>query len=182
MKHVFLKLTIIYLLTPVSGIGQETTNQSEFYILERLPEWFIEQSSLTGIDFRENYIIDNRLNPLYLEADFNGDGTLDIAISIRQKTSGKFGFAIVHGESNEVFIIGAGTKVSNGLSDDMTYIDIWDINRKKINEAGLNEETGTGERGELILSNPSLQIEKSGLGGGQIYWNGNQYAYFHQTC
>lgn len=64
----------------------------------------------------------------------------------------------------------------------MNYIDIWKINRNEINEAGLEENTGTGTKGELILKNPSLQIEKSELGGGLIYWDGMKYAYFHQTC
>jgi hypothetical protein len=46
---------------------------------------------------------------------------------------------------------------------------------------GLDEEGNTLE-GFLILENPSSEILKAELGGGLIYWNGTEYAYFHQTC
>ncbi|UTW64778.1 hypothetical protein KFE94_08750 [bacterium SCSIO 12643] len=152
------------------------------FILDRLPDWVLKSNVLNGISLLNKYKIDKRLNPLYHEADFNGDGNLDVALSIEQINTGKKGFAIIHGVTKEIYILGAGLKIKNGLSDDMGYVDIWKINRKKINEPGLEENTGTGEKGELILDLPSLQIEKSDLGGGQIYWDGKTYAYFHQTC
>lgn len=170
------------LFCSISGISQENDNQTEFYIQSRLPEWILEYNLFDGLTFQEDYIFDNRLNPLYLEADFNGDGNLDIAIPIKQKKNENVGFAIIHGTTKEVYIIGAGTQIKNGLSDDMSYIDIWKINRNIINEPGLEESTGKGKKGELILKNPSLEIQKSEVGGGQIYWDGNEYAYFHQTC
>lgn len=173
---------LILILTAFSVIAQDSDEQTEYFILERLPEWFIKDNPLNGLELKDNYIFDNRMNPLYLEADFNGDGIFDIAIPIKNKTNESLGFAIIHGKTNEIFIIGAGTKIKNALSDNLDYVDIWKINRKKINEPGLEENTGTEEKGELILKNPSMQIEKSELGGGQIYWNGKEYAYFHQTC
>ncbi len=157
-------------------------SNTEFYIQERLPEWFLNTATLNGVDFQEEYEFDNRLNPLYLEADFNGDTNIDIVIPIKQKENGKVGFAIIHGETYEIFIIGAGKEVKNGLSDNMSYIDIWKINRKKSNEPGLDENGEINKNGPLILKNPSIQVEKSEVGGGQIYWDGNEYIYFHQTC
>jgi len=156
--------------------------KSEFFIYERLPDWFLKTKILNGIKLKNDFKLDNRLNPFYLEADYNGDGNIDIAIPIIEIKTEKVGFAIIHRKTNDIYIIGAGTKVKNGLSDDMSYIDIWKVNREKINEAGLEENTGSGKKGELIIENASLQIEKSEVGGGQIYWNGNEYAYFHQTC
>lgn len=161
---------------------EDDFSKSEFFIYERLPDWLLKSNLFNGIKLKNEYQLDNRLNPLYLEADYNGDGNIDIAIPIKEIKTKKAGFVIIHGTSNKFYIIGAGVKVKNGLSDDMDYINIWKVNRKKINEAGLEENTGTGAKGELIINNPSLQIEKSELGGGQIYWNGNEYAYFHQTC
>jgi len=157
-------------------------SNSAFYIQERLPNWFLELEILKGKKFQNDYEIDNRLNPLYLEADFNGDDIIDIAIPIKQSKSQKVGFAIIHGQTNEVFIIGAGTEVKNGLSDDMSYIDIWKVNRKANNEPGLDENGDIDKNGPLILENPSMQLEKSEVGGGQVYWNGKGYVYFHQTC
>ena len=154
----------------------------DFYIQERLPEWFLKLDILNGTKLQNDYEFDNRLNPLYLEADFNGDDIIDIAIPIKQTKSQKVGFAIIHGQTNEVFIIGAGTVIKNGLSDDMSYIDIWKVNRRRSNEPGLDENGDINKNGPLILKNPSIQLEKSEVGGGQIYWNGKEYVYFHQTC
>ncbi len=162
--------------------SEEVVLNLEYYIVERLPEWFLETRTLDGIVLMNEYEVDDRLNPLYLEADFNGDDRLDIAVPIRHKKSDKEGLAIIHGETGDIHIIGAGIQIKNGLSDDMSIIDIWKINRKEKNEVGVEENTGTGEKGELILNAPSLQVEKSEVGGGQIYWNGKEYAYFHQTC
>lgn len=155
---------------------------TDWFIHERLPNWVVESDILKRVEEKDAYEIENSMNPFYLEADFNGDGHFDIALQISHTKTGKVGFIIIHGETNEIHVIGAGTKIKNGLTDDMSYIDIWKINRNKINEPGIDENSGTGEKGTLILNNPSLQIEKSELGGGQIYWNGKEYAYFHQTC
>ena len=155
---------------------------SESYIIERLPNWLLEKEIIKELIISESYKLENRLNPLYLEEDFNGDLILDIAVPIFEISTGKKGFAIIHGKTFEIFIVGAGNLVQNGLSDNMDYIDIWTINREKINEPGIEEETGNGEDGKLILENKSIKIAKSELGGGQIYWNGKNYAYFHQTC
>jgi len=168
------------LLFTMTTLGQNSP--SEYYITERLPDWFIEAKILDGLTLQGAYQFDTRLNPLYLEADFNGDKHIDVAIPIKKMSSGKVGFAIIHSKTNQVFIIGAGTHIPNGISDNMGYIDIWKVNRKSVNQPGVDESTGTGEKGELMLKNPSLQIEKSEIGGGQIYWDGKQYAYFHQTC
>jgi hypothetical protein len=161
---------------------KEDFSKTEFYIKERLPEWFLKMELLNGIEFQEEYEFDNRLNPLYLEEDFNGDGNIDLAIPIKQKKTDKVGFAIIHGRTNEIFIVGAGTEIKNGLSDNMSYIDIWKINREKKNEPGLDENGEIDKNGPLILESPSMQVEKSDVGGGQIYWNGTEYVYFHQTC
>jgi hypothetical protein len=128
-----------------------------------------------------DYVFDNRLNPLYLEEDFKRDAHFDLAIPIKHLQNQKVGFAIAHGETKEIYFVGAGTSIKNGLSDNMNYIDLWRINRSSQNMPGLDEEGNTLE-GFLILENPSSEILKAELGGGLIYWNGTEYAYFHQTC
>lgn len=142
----------------------------------------LESKIINQLIINKSYKIENRLNPLYLEADFNGDGILDIAIPIYEINTNKKGIVIIHGKTFEVYILGAGKSFKNSLGDDQSYIDIWRVNHKKENKPGVEEETGNGENGILILENPSIEIEKSELGSGQIYWNGKEYAYFHQTC
>ncbi len=155
---------------------------AEFYFNESLPDWLIESNILEESLLTDKFEFSSRLNPFYLEADFNGDGNNDVAIPISEIDTEKDSFAIIHGTINTIYIIGAGNKVKNALSDDLSYIDIWKVNRKKTNKPGLEENTGTGDKGELIIETPSLNIEKSEIGGGLMYWTGSEYAYFHQTC
>lgn len=168
--------------TPEFNLEEEFEEVSDFYVMSRLPEWFVELGLLQQLKLEEVYLFDDRLNLLYLEADFDGDGHLDIALPIKHIQNKKRGFAIIHGQTAEIHIIGAGIKISNGLSDDLNSADIWKVNRKKVNQPGLDETTGNGEKGALLLDLPSLQIETAEIGGGLIYWNGKEYVYFHQAC
>lgn len=160
---------------------EDETNE-QWYICERLPEWFLEAEIAHELIIEEKYRIDNRLNPLYLEEDFNGDGFYDLALPIIEIASEKVGFVIIHGNTNEIFIVGAGIVIEGANSDDLTYIDIWRINREKVNAPGLDENGDVNPEGPLHTLYPSLEILKSEVGGGLIYWTGEGYAYFHQTC
>lgn len=160
----------------------DSLTKSDIKIKQRIPNWVLRSHSFNGLLIDNQYKIEDRLNPVFLEADFNGDGFIDVAVPIYEIETTKKGYAIVHGETLEIFILGAGQLFKNALSDNQDYIDFWRINTTKINEPGVEEETGTGENGTLILTNPSIEIEADEVGGGQIYWDGKEYAYFHQTC
>ena len=103
---------------------QNDHHLTEYYMYERLPDWVLESGLLEGKVIKNEYQFDNRLNPLYLEEDFNGDGHLDIIIPVKEISSYKVGFAVIHGTTNEIFLIGAGKEIKNGLSDNMSYITI----------------------------------------------------------
>jgi hypothetical protein len=165
----------------IAAEKQDDYRNSCLYIRDQLPAWLLKTGILDGIEIRGRYRVDNRMDTLYLEEDFNGDDFSDLIIPILETETGKAGFAIVHGKTNQLFIIGAGTEIKQGLSDNMNYVDIWRVNRDEICEPGLNENGEVDRRGALFLSNPSIQIETELIGGGQIYWNGKEYAYFHQT-
>ena len=158
-------------------------NDEKYVILESLPDWVNSTEVISDYKIKNKYSLDPRLNPFYLEEDFNGDGILDIALPIKEIISKKVGFAIIHGGKNEVFIVGAGKTIKNGLDDDPSYIDVWKLNREKENTG-----TDTDEQGDLIetapvfINQPSIHILKTELGGGLIFWNGKEYEYLHQTC
>lgn len=167
------------------SFNKKTTNidDDDNILRENLPDWLFEQEIISKGKINNQYQVDLRLKPIYIKEDFNGDNFEDIAFPIKDISSGKMGFVIVHRHSNEINIIGAGKTIKNALGDDMDYIDIWEISKEK-------EVTGTDvdENGDLIetpvifLKFPSIRIEKSELGGGLIFWNGTEYEYLHQTC
>jgi hypothetical protein len=133
---------------------------------------FILRNNLLGSKYRLDY----RMKPEAYEVDLNGGGTPDFVIQILEVSTGKKGFAVFHAEDKKIHIIGAGTTLEGDLSDNLEYINKWGINRKRKNEPGIDQTK------PLILKYPSIEIIKTESGGGQVYWNGKRYAYFHQSC
>src|SRR4029450_2352780 len=48
-----------------------------------------------------------RITLSYLEGDFNGDGKMDVAVLVKERSTRKLGIAIVHGPTGKVTILGA---------------------------------------------------------------------------
>src|SRR6266496_4633045 len=89
-----------------------------------IPESATRLFKTTGLD--RQYEFSSHLKPSYLSGDFDGDGQPDIAILVKQKSSGKIGSAVCHSSTNKVLFIGAGTKVGNG-GDNFDWMDIWNV-------------------------------------------------------
>lgn len=118
----------------------------------------------------KEYELSYRLNPSFLRGDFDGDGKVDVAALVRQRSTGKFGIAIVHGANNKVTILGAGTSIGNG-GDDFEWMDSWEIYSKD----GATKGTNTPKlRGDTLL------VSKSEAASGLIYWNGKRYVWLQQ--
>ena len=106
-----------------------------------------------------------KLDPFHLSGDFDGDGKPDVAIFVRDKTTGKTGIAISNSHTAKVFVVGAGTNLGNG-GDNFDWIDVWKVQPKK--------KSGPSMKGDGLL------VEKSESGGGLIYWNGVRYVWRQQ--
>ena len=70
----------------------------------------------------KDYEVSFRVNPFYLRGDFNGDGKIDLAVLVKQRSTGKLGIAIIHGATDKVTILGAGVGIGNG-GDDFEWMD-----------------------------------------------------------
>jgi hypothetical protein len=62
------------------------------------------------------------VNPFYLRGDFDGDGKIDLAVLVDQRSTGKSGIAIIHGVRSKVTILGAGVGIGSG-GDDFEWMD-----------------------------------------------------------
>ena len=54
------------------------------------------------------------VNPSYLEGDFDGDGKMDAAVLVKERSTGKLGIAIVDCPTGKVAILDAGIGIGNG--------------------------------------------------------------------
>ena len=128
---------------------------------------------LTNGSLGKEYDFSIRINPSYLEADFNGDGKIDIALLVTQRSTGKLGIAIVHGTAGKVTILGAGSAIANG-GDDFAWMDSWQVFSKGRAAHAASETSTPRLRGDALL------VEKSEAASALIYWNGKRYAWSQQ--
>ena len=100
------------------------------------------------------YELVQKLEPSFYVGDFNGDGTSDVALLIREKATSKVGIAIIEGKEEKITIVGAGKSFGNG-GDDFSWMDVWSI-----------RHTGKVDR---------LYVAKSETASAVIYWDGSKY-------
>ena len=113
----------------------------------------------------------NGLHPSHFEADFNGDKKQDVAVLIRNKSSGKIGIAIILRDKG-VTILGAGTPFGNG-GDNFDWMNRWSISRKR--KVNVEADGGTP-----TLIGDALLVEKIDSASAIVFWNGKEYQWYQQ--
>ena len=167
-------LLLIFFLLIAAAVQSQTTN---------LPPWFLDAFRKKGLD--KKYTVTSFLKPNYLQTDFNGDGSPDIAVLITEKQTKKKGILLIHGKTNEHFVFGAGITFGDG-DDNFTWADKWSIYNKKIAyETQFDPKSGDILGGKKVkLLRPGLLVEDyedgAALAGVIIYWNGKKYIGIHQ--
>lgn len=131
------------------------------------------KKALTNSSFGKMYDLSLRMNPSYLEGDFNGDGKMDTAVLVKERSSGKFGIAVVNGTTGKVAIVGAGIDIGNG-GDDFEWMDSWRVYPKTRARHASTESSLRQLRGDALL------VEKSEAASALIYWNGKKYVWSQQ--
>jgi hypothetical protein len=150
---------------------------------EKFPSWFNEFLEHKALDKQYNITVDKK--PTAIEADFNRDGTPDIAVLVTEKVKGRKGILVVHGKSTTYHVFGAGKDFGSG-GDDFKWLAQWSLyTSKTASETLFDEETGDILGGkEIKLAGPAILVEDyedgAAVAGGIIYWNGKQYIWIHQ--
>lgn len=120
-----------------------------------------------------------------LKGDFNGDNKTDFASIVKNKNNQKIGVLILHNAvNNEIFVFGAGNEVSE--STNLNWIEVFEVLPKGeiVSPTLVDEETGDimgqdeSKNFKLIGNGIYMSVEES-HGGGIIFWNGNEYQWYH---
>lgn len=126
--------------------------------------------ALANESLAKKYELSYRLNPSYLRGDFDGDGKVDVAVLVKERSTGKIGIAIISGASNKVTILGAGTAIGNG-GDDFEWMDSWGVYSKDRIASGTSVPKLCGD---------ALLVSKDEAASALIYWNGKRYVWRQQ--
>jgi hypothetical protein len=105
-----------------------------------------------------------KLNPYYLQGDFDGDGQLDLAVQVENPTTHKRGVAIIHHRDLSICVLGAGHSFGNG-GDDFSWLWQWSVDEKAV----LRSPKARGHQ--------VLYVGKGDSAGGMIWWDGHQYVW-----
>jgi hypothetical protein len=159
MRFISTILTTASLTTLPCALPSQARDPLAMYRGGNLPTWAVKA---LGPQFQTQYEWYDRVNPFYQRGDFDGDGTTDVAILVRHRTTRKVGIAFVHRATGAVHVVGAGTSLGNG-GDDFTWLGVWRVD----DGAALREVPGF--RSEV------LYVEKPESAGGLIYWDGTKY-------
>jgi hypothetical protein len=125
-----------------------------------IPE--VVKKAITNGTVAKEYDVSLKIEPFYLQGNFNGDGKIDAAVLVKQRSTGKLGIAIVHGGTRKVAILGAGIGIGNG-GDDFEWMDYWEVYPKH-SVRGSSETTAPRLRGDALL------VGKSEAASALIYW------------
>jgi hypothetical protein len=155
----------------VAEPGNPTESQTPDAQLPLVPEP-VEKVIVHG-PLAKKYEVAFSINPFYLRGDFNRDGKIDVAVLVKQRSTGKSGIAIVHGGTSKVTILGAGTAVGNG-GDDFEWMDTWQV-YSKIRVAPGGDVTNVPH-----LRRDALLVGKSEAASALIHWNGKRYVWSQQ--
>jgi hypothetical protein len=131
------------------------------------------KSAITSGPFGKKYDLSFRVNPFYVRGDFNGDGETDVAVLVKQRSTGKLGIAIVYGTTNKVTVLGAGSGIGNG-GDDFDWMDSWQVYSKDRMAREAGETSSPHVRGDALL------VSKNEAASALIYWNGKRYVWLQQ--
>ena len=126
--------------------------------------------AITNGSLAKAYELSFRMNPFYLHGDFNGDSKADVAVLVKQRSTGKIGIAIIHGATDKVIILGAGNSIGNG-GDDFDWMDSWEI---------YSKSRPPSQTSLPRLHGDALLVGKSEAASALIYWNGKRYVWLQQ--
>jgi hypothetical protein len=163
----FAVVATLALLASESASAREPTWQEQ----QNLPPW--AQSIVAEQRFASTYALSTRINPYFLQGDFNGDSKPDLAVLIEHKTSAQQGIAILHAGASNPVIVGAGRSIGNGGAD-FSWLDAWSLHARQTVPPRAQDKKSPVLRGDALL------VQKLESASALIYWDGATYRWHQQ--
>ncbi len=171
MKKKLLLLTLVFCLTVAihAQEGHLIPNP-----VRKIPKWV--RTVFTSQQLDNRYQITYQLYPPSLNGDFNGDHKKDCAILVQEKSSGKFGIAVIHGKEaqafkNRIIVLGAGNAFST-LGDDLKWMKLWSTFSPR------KPAQGSEQLKHPQLEGTAIRVQSTDGGSGLVYWDGKKYAWY----
>ena len=118
--------------------------------------------------------------PGFLEKDFTGDGSLDIAIFASKKSNEKKGVLFLLGDSDLMFLIRSGNSLDSA-GDNFEWADSWEVfDQHMTYETTFLENGDIKGTQEVKLDHAAISIREDEDSGGLIYYNGEKFVWIHQ--
>jgi hypothetical protein len=144
-----------------AGAYQDTKSEGfQFPLQDRLPTWALP--AFESREFQSAYVLSDWLNPFYVCGDFDGDHLQDIAVLVRQRSSGKAGIGLMLQAAGTVTVFGAGKAFANS-NDDWNWIRLW---------RAENQRSATlyvSHRGDMLF------LTSAEFKGGIISWDSSAW-------
>ena len=171
MKAMSVIIVIMTIVLMNMSVHAEEENYSKWLQELNVPIWVNDIFYINKLKDKYSFSFD--MNPCYLRGDFDGDSEPDVAITVKEISSGKLGMMIFHYKNKNFYIVGAGKEIGNGR-DDFKWMTNWSVKRKgKVGQGAVNSPPP-----ELI--GEALYVEKAESASAIIYWNGEEYMWYQQ--
>jgi len=161
---------------PPIELGVIEDDFEDFIDIEQLPEWARTKYAKYVQNFERSY----KLMPSFLEEDFTGDGTTDIAIFVSKKSNDKKGILFLLRDGDKIFLAGAGNSFGSG-GDNFEWADFWEVfDKRRTYETTFLENGDVDGSREVKLDHAAISIREDEGSGGLIYYNGEKFVWIHQ--
>jgi hypothetical protein len=143
-------------------------------------EWNIPEAVRDRLirELAPGYRLVGHINPFYLRGGFDGDGQIDYAFLVEQKTTSKIGIAILlnrrNAQSQRVPGAGQTFRFASGNGDDFAFMDAW-----QVQERGPVGKGSTGAPAPRLIGDAILVMKKEAASG-LIYWDGQKFRWYQQ--
>ncbi len=160
---------------PITELGVLEDNYDELLDLEPLPKW----ASKKFLSYEKNYDRNYKLIPNYLEGDFTGDCSLDIAIFVSKKSNEKKGILFLFGESDSTFLAGAGNSFEK-IGDNFDWVEYWEVfDQQLIKASKILEKRDINGTQKVKLEQVAVHLVKNESFGGLIYYDREKFIWIN---